>query len=142
MAMRFPGAVITAVSNAAPQRLFIEAEARRQGLGNIRVLTADMNDFNIDETFDRIVSVEMFEHMANWLGLLTSMRHWLAPETKLFLHVFSHASQPYRFEVTDEADWIARYFFTGGIMPSHDLIHEFDDLFRVERGWRWNCKHY
>jgi len=142
MATRFPGAVITAVSNSAPQRLFIEGEARRLGLGNIRVLTADMNDFNIDETFDRIVSVEMFEHMANWRSLLTSVRYWLAPGGKLFLHVFSHASQPYRFEVNDEADWIAQYFFTGGIMPSHDLIHEFDDLFRVERGWRWNGKHY
>jgi cyclopropane-fatty-acyl-phospholipid synthase len=142
MAERFPEARITAVSNSASQRLFIEAETRRLGLRNIRVITADMNVFNIDETFDRIVSVEMFEHMANWRGLLTRLRSWMAPEARLFLHVFSHASQPYRFEVADEADWIAQYFFTGGIMPSHDLIHEFNDLFRVEHNWRWNGKNY
>ncbi len=142
MAERFPTARITAVSNSAPQRLFIEAQARRLGLRNIRVITADMNVFSIDETFDRIVSVEMFEHMANWRGLLTRLRLWLAPEGKLFLHVFSHASQPYRFEVEDEADWIAQYFFTGGIMPSHGLIREFGDLFRLEQDWRWSGAHY
>ena len=141
-AARFPGASITAVSNAAPQRLFIESEARRLGLGNIRVITADMNDFSIDTAFDRIVSVEMFEHMANWRGLLSRVRNWLAPGGRLFLHVFSHARQPYRFNHEDEADWIAQYFFTGGIMPSHELIHEFADLFRVEQGWRWNGRHY
>ena len=142
MAERFPRASITAISNSAPQRLLIEAEAHRLGLTNIRVITADMNDFTTTETFDRVVSVEMFEHMANWRGLLTRLRHWLAPGAKLFLHVFSHATQPYRFEHEDEADWIARYFFTGGIMPSHNLIQEFDDLFRVESSWRWNGRHY
>jgi cyclopropane-fatty-acyl-phospholipid synthase len=142
MAARFPGARITAVSNSAPQRLFIAAEAARLGLRNIEIITADMNDFEAPGTYDRIVSVEMFEHMANWRGLLTRARGWLAPGAKLFLHVFSHASQPYRFVQEDEADWIAQYFFTGGIMPSHDLIHEFGDLFRVERGWRWKGTHY
>ncbi len=142
MAERFPAAMITAVSNSTPQRLFIEAQARRLGLHNIRVITADMNDFSTTERFDRIVSVEMFEHMANWRGLLTRVRSWLAPGAKLFLHVFSHASHPYRFAHEDEADWIAQYFFTGGIMPSHDLIREFGDLFRVEHGWRWNGRHY
>jgi cyclopropane-fatty-acyl-phospholipid synthase len=120
----------------------LSAPARRLGLRNIHLITADMNDFATEQKFDRVVSVEMFEHMANWRGLLTRVRGWLAPEAKLFLHVFSHASQPYRFNHEDDADWIARYFFTGGIMPSHNLIHEFDDLFRVERGWRWNGRHY
>lgn len=101
-----------------------------------------MNDFATEQKFDRVVSVEMFEHMANWRGLLTRVRGWLAPEAKLFLHVFSHASQPYRFNHEDAADWIAQYFFTGGIMPSHDLIHEFGDLFSVEHGWRWNGRDY
>ncbi len=142
MAKRFPAAKITAISNSTPQRLFIEAEAKHLGLTNIRVITADMNEFTTTETFDRIVSVEMFEHMANWRALLTRLRGWLAPGAKLFLHFFSHANQPYRFEHKDQADWIAQHFFTGGIMPSHDLIHEFDDLFRVERGWRWNGLHY
>jgi cyclopropane-fatty-acyl-phospholipid synthase len=142
MAEQFPEARITAISNSTSQRLFIEGEARRLGLTNIRIITADMNDFTTTETFDRIVSVEMFEHMANWRDLFARLRGWLAPGAKLFLHVFSHASQAYRFEHEDEADWIARYFFTGGIMPSHDLIQEFDDLFRVERNWRWNGRNY
>lgn len=142
MAGRFPKANITAVSNSVPQRLFIEAEARRQRLGNLRVITADMNVFEAGQTFDRIVSVEMFEHMANWRALLTRCRGWLTPEGKLFLHVFSHARAPYRFAHEDEADWIAQHFFTGGIMPSHDLIRGFDDLFVVENNWRWNGRHY
>ncbi len=142
MAERFPNAAITAVSNSTPQRLSIEAEASRRGFANVRIITADINDFAIGETFDRIVSVEMFEHMANWRGLLARLRGWLNADGKLFLHVFSHASQPYRFDHEDEADWIARYFFTGGIMPSHGLIREFADLFSLEREWRWNGQHY
>jgi cyclopropane-fatty-acyl-phospholipid synthase len=101
-----------------------------------------MNVFEADGAFDRIVSVEMFEHMSNWRGLLTRVRGWLKPEGRLFLHVFSHRSQPYRFEVSDNADWIAQYFFTGGIMPSHGLIRHFGDLFEVEQDWRWSGEHY
>ena len=84
-----------------------------------------MNVFEAEGAFDRIVSVEMFEHMSNWRGLLTRVRKWIAPEGRLFLHVFSHRTQPYRFEVADKSDWIAQYFFTGGIMPSHGLITAF-----------------
>ncbi len=142
MARRFPNARITAVSNAAAQRRFIEAQAQRLGLHNLQVITADMNDFEPARTFDRVVSVEMFEHMANWRGLLTKLRGWLRPEGKLFVHVFAHATQPYRFNHEDEADWIARYFFTGGIMPSHDLIAAFPDLFTLTRDWRWSGAHY
>lgn len=142
MARRFPGARITAVSNAAPQRLYIEAEAAARGLHNVQVITADMNDFEPAQTFDRVVSVEMFEHMANWRALLTRVRSWLRADGKLFVHVFAHATSPYRFNHTDDADWIAQYFFTGGIMPSHGLMAEFPDLFAVERDWRWSGAHY
>lgn len=142
MAGRFPGAAITAVSNSKPQRLYIKAEAAVRGLRNVRVITADMNAFEPDGTYDRIVSVEMFEHMSNWRILLERIRAWLAPQGKLFVHVFSHRRSPYRFDHGNDADWIARHFFTGGIMPSHGLIRHFSDCFTVEKDWRWSGLHY
>ena len=142
MAERLPQARITAVSNSAPQRRHIEALAAAAGLTNITVITADMNDFQPQGRFNRVVSVEMFEHMANWRGLLERIRGWLAPEGRLFLHVFSHRNQPYRFDANDPTDWIAQHFFTGGIMPSHGLIARFDDCFAIERQWRWSGQHY
>jgi len=142
MAERLPGATITAVSNSAPQRRYIEATARRRRLTNLTVITADMNDFVPTGRFDRVVSVEMFEHMANWQALLARVRDWLAPDGRLFLHVFTHRSQPYRFDTADRTDWIAQHFFTGGIMPSHGLIAQFPDLFSVEADWRWSGTHY
>ncbi len=142
MAEKYPGARITAVSNSNSQRESIEAKAKTRGFKNLTIITCDMNDFTIDRTFDRIVSVEMFEHMANWRALLTRARGWLKPEGRLFLHVFSHKTAPYKFDVNDETDWIAKYFFAGGVMPSHDLIRAFSDLFTVEEDWRWNGAHY
>lgn len=142
MAERFPAARITAVSNSTSQRRFIEAEAVRRGIGNLHVITRDMNTFDPAQRFDRVVSVEMFEHLANWRGLLTRIRTWLRPEGLLFLHVFAHTNQPYRFAQEDEADWIAQHFFTGGIMPSHDLASAFPDLFVQVRDWRWSGVHY
>jgi cyclopropane-fatty-acyl-phospholipid synthase len=141
MAARFPQSRITAVSNSTPQRLFIEGK-RGPGLTNLRVITCDMNDFQPDTRFDRIVSVEMFEHMANWQDLLERARGWLLPDGRLFLHVFSHRSQPYRFDTADKTDWIAQHFFTGGIMPSHGLIDHFPQSFTVEQSWRWDGRHY
>jgi cyclopropane-fatty-acyl-phospholipid synthase len=142
MAARFPASRITAVSNSAPQRLFIEARARELGLPNVTVVTADMNAFATDRRFDRVVSVEMFEHMANWRELLSRVRGWLRPGGLLFIHVFTHRSTPYRFRVEDRSDWIAQHFFTGGVMPSHGLIRQFDDLFELEADWRWNGRNY
>lgn len=142
MAERFPKARITSVSNSLSQRAYIVAEARKRGLGNLTVVTADMNDFAIDETFDRVVSVEMFEHMANWRRLLARVKLWLKPDGRAFVHVFSHAVTPYRFNHENPADWIAKHFFTGGIMPSHSLMHEFPESFSVEQEWRWSGEHY
>jgi cyclopropane-fatty-acyl-phospholipid synthase len=142
MAQRYPGAHITAVSNSTGQRRHIQKEASRLGLTNLTVLTADMNEFTMDERFDRIVSVEMFEHLSNWRGLLMKAREWLARDGRLFIHVFTHRHQPYRFDHADKDDWIAQHFFTGGIMPSHGLIHTFGDLFDVEEEWRWSGVHY
>jgi cyclopropane-fatty-acyl-phospholipid synthase len=142
MATLFPAARIVAVSNSRAQRRHIEEEARMRGLANLTALTADMNDFIPEGTFDRIVSVEMFEHMANWAALLSRVRSCLSPDGRLFLHVFSHRLRPYRFDHRDKADWIAQHFFTGGIMPSHGLIRQFPGCFRVEQEWRWNGRHY
>jgi cyclopropane-fatty-acyl-phospholipid synthase len=142
MAQTLPGAFITAVSNSHSQRAYIEGQAWARGLTNLRVITADMNDFQPEGRFDRVVSVEMFEHMSNWRALLERVRGWLNPDGRVFVHVFSHRSTPYRFDHRDDADWIGRYFFTGGIMPSHGLIGRFPDLFEVEANWVWNGRHY
>lgn len=142
MAERYPASQITAVSNSHSQREAIEAMARARGLPNVTVVTCDMNDFQAPGRFDRIVSVEMFEHMANWPALLERTQGWLAPDGRLFLHVFTHRDRPYRFDMNDNEDWIAQHFFTGGIMPSHGLIRRFPDLFEVEAEWRWSGEHY
>lgn len=142
MARAMPGSRITAVSNSTSQAAHIRARAQAMGLTNVTVVTADMNDFQPTRRFDRVVSVEMFEHMANWRRLLARIHGWLKPGGRLFLHVFSHRASPYRFEVEDESDWIAQHFFTGGIMPSHGLIRQFPDLFALEADWRWSGTHY
>lgn len=142
MAQRFPASRIIAVSNSAPQRGYIEAQAKLAGLSNVKVITADMNEFATNLQFDRVVSVEMFEHMANWQTLLARVRGWLKTDGRLFLHVFTHRSQPYRFDRSDKTDWIAQHFFTGGIMPSHGLAMQFPDSFSVDQQWRWNGRHY
>lgn len=142
MAARFPNSKIVSVSNSASQRAFIEAKARDAGLTNLQIITANMLDFDAGAKFDRIVSVEMFEHMSNWPALLERTRDWLQPEGKLFLHVFTHKNRSYRFDHEDKADWIAQHFFTGGIMPAHDLLHRFPDLYHVEDEWRWSGTHY
>jgi cyclopropane-fatty-acyl-phospholipid synthase len=142
MAARFPAASITAVSNSASQRRYIEETARARGLGNVRVVTCDMNAFMPEGVFDRVVSVEMFEHMSNWEALLAKVRGALSPEGRLFIHIFAHRALPYRFDHTDPTDWIGQHFFTGGIMPSDGLIRQFPDLFEVEEEWRWSGAHY
>ncbi|MDE2333985.1 MAG: class I SAM-dependent methyltransferase [Rhodospirillales bacterium] len=142
MAQHFPNAAITAVSNSHSQRAFIEGETARLGLGNLRVITADMNDFDAGAKFDRVVSVEMWEHMSNWQALLARVRGWVENDGRLFLHVFSHRSAPYAFDTADKADWIAQHFFTGGIMPSHGLIRHLDEHFVLDSEWRWSGLHY
>ena len=142
MASHYPNSKITAVSNSQSQRTYILGQAHARGLFNLDVVTADMNTFAPPRKFYRVVSVEMFEHMANWRLLLERVRSWLKPDGLLFFHVFTHRSAPYRFDVGDKEDWIAQHFFTGGIMPSHDLVLEFPDLFTLDASWRWNGVHY
>ena len=142
MAERYPLSTIVAVSNSSGQRTFIEAEARRRGLRNVRVITADMNTFEAPARYDRIVSIEMFEHMRNYRELLRRVASWLHPSGKLFVHIFCHRSSPYSFEARGAADWMARYFFTGGIMPSDDLLFHYQDHLEVKEKWRWDGTHY
>lgn len=142
LAHRFPKSRVTSVSNSASQREHILTIAAKRGLTNLTVITADMNDFETGERYNRVISVEMFEHMSNWRALLERVRDWMKPDGKLFLHVFTHKDRSYRFDHDDPADWIAHHFFTGGIMPAHDLPHRFADLFAVEREWRWSGVHY
>jgi cyclopropane-fatty-acyl-phospholipid synthase len=142
LARTFPSARITSVSNSASQRAYIEAQAERDSLTNLSVITADMNVFATDMRYDRIVSVEMFEHMSNWRLLLERTRSWLKDDGRMFLHVFTHKDRSYRFDHSDPADWIAHHFFTGGIMPAFDLPYRFADIFEVEKQWRWSGVHY
>jgi len=142
MAENYPASQIVSVSNSAPQRGFIESQAASRGLRNLRVITADMNHFAPEQRFDRVVSVEMFEHMSNWPALLGRVHGWLVPDGRLFVHVFTHRQTPYRFDHTDPADWIGKYFFTGGIMPSHRLLPLASPLLTLEAEWSWNGAHY
>lgn len=138
MARRFPNALITAVSNSHSQRDSIMARAP----GNVRVITADMNRFEIGGRYDRIVSVEMFEHMRDWPALLTRVSRWLAADGRLFVHVFCHARHPYVFETEGDGNWMGRHFFTGGIMPSFDLLRELRSPLAVEQAWWLDGTHY
>ncbi len=142
MARQFPNAKIIGVSNSQSQRDYIEHEAKARGLDNLAIVTQDMNVFEPGATFDRIVSVEMFEHMMNWRELMTRVRSWLKPDGRFFMHIFTHRAGTYLFDRADKEDWIAQHFFTGGVMPSHHLIRQYDDLFVVEKEWRWSGVHY
>ncbi len=142
MAERYPRSRITAVSNSVPQREWIEARARERGLENVTILTRDMNAFEAERDFDRIVSVEMFEHMRNWEALLARVAGWLRPDGRLFLHVFAHKLYAYPFEVRDETDWMSRHFFSGGMMPTPDLLDRLDVPLAVEERWEVDGTHY
>ena len=142
VAERFPGSQITALSNSNSQRNYIEAEADRRGLTNVRVITCDFNNFSTHEQFDRIVSIEMFEHLRNWPRAFANVAGWLKPGGRFFMHVFAHRDAPYPFVVRDASDWMSQHFFAGGMMPSDDLaLHCQDDLRLLQR-WRWDGTHY
>jgi cyclopropane-fatty-acyl-phospholipid synthase len=143
MAEHYRGARITAVSNSRPQREFIEARARERGLTNVRVITCDVNALRLDaDAFDRVVSIEMFEHMRNYAVLLENVSSWLRPGGKLFVHIFCHRELMYPFDTEGESDWMARHFFTGGLMPAADTLLHFQDHLRCERQWRLSGTHY
>lgn len=141
IAGRFPTCSVVAVSNSHAQRLEIERRCRERGIDNVEVVTADITDFRPSGTFDRIVSVEMLEHVRNHRELLRRIRTWLAPDGRLFVHVFVDRELCYPFEDRGEGDWMSRYFFTGGMMPSWDLLPALGVL-RLERRWKVSGTHY
>jgi cyclopropane-fatty-acyl-phospholipid synthase len=142
MAEKYPHSRITGVSNSATQREHILAQAQERGLDNVTILTCDMNEFEIAPGFDRIVSVEMFEHMKNWETLLEKAARWLRPHGKMFIHIFTHKDFAYHFEGKDETDWMSRYFFTGGQMPADAQMLHFQKDFQIEKHWRVSGSHY
>jgi cyclopropane-fatty-acyl-phospholipid synthase len=141
-ATKFPDKKFTAVSNSNSQREFIEKTAESRGIKNLKVITSDINDFDPDEKFDRVVSVEMFEHVRNYQKLFKKIHTWLEKGGKLFVHIFNHKKIAYKFEIKDSSDWMARHFFTGGMMPSDGLLMQFSEGFKLDGHWNVNGTHY
>jgi cyclopropane-fatty-acyl-phospholipid synthase len=143
LAERFPHSRITGVSNSRTQKEYIDGEAARRGLGNLQIITCDMNAFDLPGAqFDRVVSVEMFEHLKNYQRLFANIARWLKPGGMLFTHIFTHHRLSYHFVARDASDWMSRYFFTGGQIPAHDLFLEFQDDLKAVSDWRVNGRHY
>lgn len=143
MAEQYPNARITAVSNSNSQRAFINARCEERGLTNVHVITCDVNHLSLEhEQFDRCVSIEMFEHMRNYGTLLENIAVWLKPKGKLFVHIFCHRTLMYPFTDEENNDWMARHFFTGGLMPAADTLLFFQEHLCIEERWLVNGRHY
>ena len=142
MAVNFPKSRFTVISNSRSQKRYIDEQIQKRGICNLNTITADINAFTTTQVFDRVVSVEMFEHMRNYQKLLEKISRFLKKDGKLFVHIFSHKEFAYKFEVFDESDWMSKYFFTGGIMPSDHLLLYFNDHITIEKHWHVNGMHY
>lgn len=147
LAERYPSARIVGLSNSHGQRMFIEAEAQRRGLTNLVIVTGDVSSFEFEpallaQGFDRVVSIEMFEHLKNYAYLLAKIARWLRHDGELFVHIFAHRTLAYHFQVAGPSDWMTRYFFTGGLMPSQALLLNFQDHLQAVDQWWLDGRHY
>ncbi len=142
MAEHYPNSQITAISNSNSQRQFIEHQCLQRGFTNVNIITGDVTQFETDQHFDRIVSIECFEHLRNYAYIFEKMSNWLSDDGQCFLHVFCHSEYAYPFEDEGEDNWMAKNFFTGGIMPSYDLFKLFDNHLQVTNQWMVNGTHY
>ena len=142
IASHYPNSKILGISNSASQRDYIISQAKKRNLNNIEIETVDMNKFETNKKYDRIVSVEMFEHMRNYQLLYKKIHSWLNQEGKFFKHIFCHRLTPYEFIIDDDSDWMSQYFFTAGIMPSDNLPYYFQEKLKLDNHWRWSGTHY
>lgn len=147
LAARYPAAEIIALSNSQGQKRFIEHRAQERGLTNLRVVTGDVAVFEfpfegVHAGFDRVVSVEMFEHMKNYAALMAKVARWLNADGRLFVHIFVHKLLAYHFLDRGHSDWMTRYFFAGGTMPSENLLLQFQEHLLIERQWWVSGRHY
>ncbi|WP_379655430.1 SAM-dependent methyltransferase [Pseudoxanthomonas sp. UC19_8] len=143
MAERYPKTMITAVSNSRPQKEFIEARCRERAIFNVEVITCDVNTLQLSQgMFDRVVSIEMFEHMRNYQTLMGRVDGWLKPGGKLFVHIFCHRELAYLFQTEGEDNWMGRHFFTGGLMPAADTLLQFQEALTLEERWLLPGTHY
>lgn len=142
MSAKYPQSNFTVVSNSRTQKIYIDEQAKLRDISNLTVITCDINEFTIDKKFDRLVSVEMFEHLRNYELLFKKIAGWLKDDGKMFVHIFTHKEYAYKFEVKDESDWMSKYFFTGGIMPSNNLFSYFSHDLAIKNQWVVNGMHY
>ena len=142
IAEHFPNATVTSVTNSTSQREFILKQAGDRSIQNIDVIACDMNDFSTKKRFNRVVSIEMFEHMRNYGELFRRIDDWLLPDGRFFMHIFCHRTTPYEYQDKGPSDWMSRHFFSGGIMPSANLPLRFTENLIIDEQWHWNGKHY
>lgn len=142
MAEHYPKSNITAVSNSSTQKAYIDGECKKRGFKNVTVMTQDVNKLKLKQTFDRVISIEMFEHMRNYRKLMQNIAGWLNKNGKLFVHIFCHRTVSYPFEVDGDSDWMSKYYFTGGLMPSADTLLHFQEYLSLQNRWLVDGTHY
>jgi len=147
LAEHYPNSQVVGLSNSHGQREFILQRAAKRGLTNLTILTGNIVDFEfpaggIHGGFDRVLSIEMFEHMKNYGLLLAKIARWMNDDAKLFIHIFVHKLLAYHFQVANQTDWMSQYFFTGGTMPSENLLLNFQDDVKLEQQWWVSGTHY